>query len=69
MKLSARNQLKGTVKAINEGVVNCEVLIELSGGAVITSIITKSAVANLGLKAGSAAYAVIKASNVLVGVD
>ena len=69
MKISARNQLKGTIKAINAGVVNCEVLIELPGGNVITSIITKSSVESLGLKVGGTAYAVIKASNVIIGTD
>ena len=69
MQLSARNQLKGVVKTINEGVVNSEVQIELPGGTVITSIITKNAVANLGLKVGGTAYAIIKASHVMVGTD
>jgi molybdopterin-binding protein len=69
MKISARNQLKGTVKAINVGAVNCEVIIELPGGSVIVSVITKSSVESLGLKVGSPAYAIVKASNVLVGVD
>lgn len=69
MKLSARNQLKGIVKAINIGAVNAEVLIELPGGLVIASVVTKSAVESLGLKVGSAAYAIIKASNVIVGID
>jgi molybdopterin-binding protein len=69
MKISARNQLKGKVKSINEGAINSEVLIELPGGAVIASVITKSSVESLGLKVGSTAYAIVKASNVIVGVD
>jgi molybdopterin-binding protein len=69
MKLSARNQLKGIVKAINIGVVNAEVLIELPGGSVVASVVTKSAVESLSLKVGSTAYAIIKASNVIVGID
>ncbi len=69
MKLSARNQLKGTVKSINVGAVNCEVQIELPGGAIITSIITKSSCEGLGIKVGGTAYAIVKASNVIVGVD
>ena len=69
MKISAKNQLKGKVKSITSGAVNSEVEIELPGGAVITSIITKSSVEALGLQVGSTAYAVIKASNVLIGVD
>jgi len=69
MRISAKNQLKGKVKAITSGAVNCEVVIELAGGDTITSIITKSSVEALGLKVGGTAYAVIKASSVLVGVD
>ena len=69
MKLSARNTLKGTVKTIVVGAVNSEVVIELPGGVQITSIVTKDAVQSLGLKEGKDAYAVIKASNVMIGVD
>jgi len=69
MKISARNQLKGKVKAINEGAINSEVIIELPGGALIASVITKSSVESLGLKVGNTAYAIVKASNVIVGVD
>jgi molybdate transport system regulatory protein len=69
MKLSARNTLKGTVKKIMLGVVNAEVIIELPGGAQITSIVTKQAVESLGLAEGKSAYAIIKASNVMLGVD
>jgi len=69
MKLSAKNQLKGKVKSITTGAVNSEVVIELNGGDIITSIITKGSVESLGLKVGGAAYAIIKASNVIVGVD
>ncbi|HTH13172.1 MAG TPA: molybdopterin-binding protein [Spirochaetia bacterium] len=69
MKLSAKNVLKGTVKSILSGAVNAEVVIVLPGGAEITSVITKGSVESLGLKVGSTAYAVIKASNVILGVD
>ncbi len=69
MKLSARNILKGKVKAIVMGVVNAEVAIEIAGGTLITSVITKASVERLGLKEGKDAYAVIKASSVMVGVD
>jgi molybdopterin-binding protein len=69
MKLSARNTLKGTVKTVITGAVSCEVIIELPGGAQITSIVTKDAVESLGIKEGKEAYAVIKASNVMIGVD
>lgn len=69
MKLSARNQLKGTVTAIQEGAVNCIVTIDIGGGNVITSTISMGAVQELGLKVGMEAYAVIKATSVMVGVD
>lgn len=69
MILSARNQLKGTVKSIKKGAVNNEVVIELPGGALITSIITQGACAALKLKKGKEAYAIVKASNVMIGVD
>jgi molybdopterin-binding protein len=69
MKTSARNQLKGTVKSITPGAVNSEVVIELPGGIEIVSIITKHSAESLGLTVGKAVYAVVKASNVMVGVD
>jgi molybdopterin-binding protein len=69
MKISARNVLKGKVIRIVRGAVNSEVTLELPGGAQITSIITNTSVDNLGLKEGSSAYAVIKASSVMVAVD
>ena len=69
MRLSAKNVLKGTVKSILPGAVNAEVVIVLAGGAEITSVITKGSVESLGLKVGGSAYAVIKASSVLIGVD
>ncbi len=69
MKLSARNVLKGKVVSVEKGAVNSEVLLELPGGTQVVSIITNSSVEALGLKAGKEAYAVIKASNVMVAVD
>ena len=69
LKLSARNILKGTVKAVTHGAVDSEVVIELSPGVEIVSIITKSSAENLGLTVGGSAYAVIKAPNVIIGVD
>jgi molybdopterin-binding protein len=69
MKLSARNVLKGKVLKVVRGAVNSEVIIELSGGAQVVSIITNASVDSLGLKEGKEAYAVIKASNVMVAVD
>ncbi len=69
MKISARNVLKGKVKRITRGAVNSEVIIEVSGGLEITSIITNASVDNLELKEGSKAFAVIKASSVMIAVD
>ena len=69
MKLSARNQLKGKVVKLTPGAVNTEVVIELTGGQQIVSIITKASAENLDLSVGKAAYAVIKASSVMVAVD
>jgi molybdopterin-binding protein len=69
MKISARNILKGKVKKVEHGAVNTEVTVELSGGTEITSIITRASAERLGLKAGGSAYAVIKASDVMVAVD
>jgi molybdopterin-binding protein len=69
MKLSARNILKGKVTKIVKGAVNAEVTIQLPGGEQVVSIITNSSVVSLGLKKGKEAYAVIKASSVMVAVD
>ena len=69
MKLSARNLLKGKVIKIVKGAINSEVTIELSGGEQLVSIITNASVKSLGLKKGKEAYAVIKASNIMVAVD
>jgi molybdopterin-binding protein len=69
MKISARNMLKGKVKQIKPGAVNTEVIIELTGGGQIVSVITKESAENLGLAVGKPVYAVIKASNVMVAVD
>ena len=68
MRLSARNQLKGTVVAVEPGVVNGIVRIELAPGLVISSSITNEAIEELGLKVGAEAVAVIKASSVMVGI-
>jgi len=69
MKISARNILKGKIVKVIHGAVNSEVIIELPGGTRLVSIITKDSVENLGLTVGKEAYAIIKASNVMVGVD
>ena len=69
MRLSARNILKGKVGQIKPGAVNTEVILELPGGAQIVSIITKESADNLGLAVGKTAYAVVKASSVMIAVD
>ncbi|MEZ9595679.1 molybdopterin-binding protein [Shewanella sp. 10N.261.52.F9] len=69
MKISARNTLNGTIKSIDEGSVNNEVVIELASGVEITSVVTKKSCEQLGLVVGGQAYAIIKASNVMVAVD
>ena len=69
MKLSARNQLKGEVVSIKEGAVNAIVGIKIKGGEVITATISMDSVKNLGLEVGKEAYAVIKATSVMVGID
>jgi molybdopterin-binding protein len=69
MKLSARNTLAGIVRKIDRGAVNAEVTIEVAPTITIVSIITLDAVKSLALKEGDKAYAVIKASSVMVGVD
>ena len=69
MKLSARNQIKGKVIAIEKGAVNGIVKLDIGGGNVITSTISLGAIEELGLKVGSEAYAVIKATAVMIGVD
>jgi molybdopterin-binding protein len=69
MKLSARNILKGKVVKVVKGAVNSEVTIELPGGEKLVSIITNASATSLGLKKGRDAYAVIKASSIMVGVD
>jgi molybdopterin-binding protein len=69
MKISARNVLKGKIVKVIPGAVNSEVILELPGGTLITSVITKESVESLGLKEGKEAYAVIKASNVMIAID
>lgn len=68
VRLSARNQLAGTVTRVVPGAVNTEVVLELRGGGTVAAIITKESTRSLGLAAGSAAVAVFKASSVIVGV-
>src|SRR5262245_16356933 len=67
VKLSARNQLKGKVVDVKKGATPAHVKIDLGNGSVITSSITNEAVDELGLKAGDAVTAIVKASDVMVG--
>jgi len=69
MEISARNALKGTVKAVEMGAVNAEVTLEVAAGVEITAIITKASAEKLGLSVGKEAYAVVKASDVMVAID
>ena len=69
MKLSARNVLKGKVKKVTQGAVNSEIILELAPGIQVVSIITRQSAETLGLAVGSEAYAVVKASNVMIAVD
>ncbi|MCB9113560.1 MAG: TOBE domain-containing protein [Caldilinea sp.] len=69
MKLSARNQLPGTVKSVKLGAVMAEVVVKLDGGEELTSAITVNSVQNLGIQEGSRVYVVVKATEVMLGVD
>ena len=68
MKLSARNQISGTITAVRKGQTTAHVQIDIGNGVMITSSITNEAVDELGLKVGDKAIAVIKASDVMVAV-
>lgn len=68
MKISARNQLKGTIVGVVKGATTSHVRIDI-GGAIVTASITNEAVDELGLTIGKAATAVIKATDVLVAID
>jgi molybdopterin-binding protein len=69
MQVSARNVHKGRVKKITPGAVNTEVIVELSGGVEMVSIITKSSAERLKLAPGREVYTIVKASNVMIGID
>jgi molybdopterin-binding protein len=69
MKISARNRLKGKVVDVVMGATTAHIRIDIGNGVIVTASITNEAVDELGLKVGSEAYAVIKASDVMVGVD
>lgn len=69
MKISARNRLKGKIVEVVLGATTAHVRIDVGGGSIITASITNDAVNELGLAAGQEAYAVVKASDVMVAVD
>ncbi len=69
MKLSARNQFKGKVVDIQEGAVNGIVKLDIGGSNVMSATISMSAIKELGLAVGKEAYAVVKATSVMVGID
>lgn len=68
MKISARNALKGVITEVQKGATTSHVKIDV-GGTIVTASITNASVDELGLAAGKPAYAVIKASDVMVGID
>jgi molybdopterin-binding protein len=69
MRISARNQLKGKLVAVTKGQTTAHVRIDIGGGSIVTAAITNEAVDDLGLKVGDDAFAVIKASDVMVAKD
>ena len=69
MRISARNQFKGTILSIDAGAVNGIVKIDIGGGNVMSATISMNAINELGLEVGKEAYAVVKATSVMVAVD
>ncbi|QUS38183.1 transporter [Tardiphaga alba] len=69
MRISARNQIKGTVLEVTKGATTSHVRVDIGGGQVMTSSITNEAVDDLGLKAGGKVVVVVKASDVMIAVD
>jgi molybdopterin-binding protein len=68
MKLSARNQIKGRIVGITRGATTSHVRVDI-GGAIVTASITNEAVDDLQLADGQEAYAVVKASDVMIAID
>ena len=68
MRISARNQLKGKIVAVEKGATTAHVKIDV-GGTTVTAAITHASVEELGLAVGQEAYAVVKASDVMVAID
>ena len=69
MRISARNQIKGTVVEVTKGATTSHVRVDIGNGQIITSSITNEAVDDLGIKAGGKATVVVKASDVMIAVD
>jgi molybdopterin-binding protein len=67
MKLSARNQLKGKIIKVDEGLITSKVMLDLGNGNIISAIISKDAIADLDLKPGDEAFAIIKSTEVIIG--
>lgn len=68
MKLSARNKLKGKILKVDEGLITAKVMLDLGNGNIITAIISKDAITDLELKQGDVAFAVIKSTEVIIGI-
>lgn len=69
MKISARNTIKGKIKSVVQGPVSAEVVLSVAPGIEIVAVISTSSAKALKLRKGGNAYAVIKASSVMVGID
>lgn len=67
MKISARNQIAGTVTGVHPGAVNATVKVDIGGGTIVTSSVTNEAVTDLGLAVGDRVTVIVKASDVLIG--
>jgi molybdopterin-binding protein len=69
MRISARNQIKGSVVEVKKGATTSHVRVDIGGGQIVTSSITNEAVDDLGIKAGGKVTVVVKASDVMIAVD
>ena len=69
MKISARNQWRGKILSITEGAVNGIVVLDIGNGNKVTSTISMQAIKELGLKEGNEAYAIVKATSVMIATD
>lgn len=67
MKISARNQISGTIVSVTPGAVNGSTKVDIGGGNIVTANITEEAIADLGLATGETVTVIIKASDVMIG--